>query len=221
VALCQRDVPERRGADPYDYFTEVDYQQAVDRLLSERPRGPFWIFAYGSLLWKPEVEVARWENCSVAGWHRQFALSIDNYRATPEQKGYMMCLCPGAQCSGRLMALREDTIRADLHKLLYREVGGHEHLAGVRWLAAETLNGRERALAFFAGPDQLDFYVPGTPLPQVAKALARACGHWGSGAEYIYNTVLHLEELGFHDEELWRLQELVAAEIEAIYGVSG
>ena len=52
----------------------------------------------------------------------------------------------------------------------------------------------------------------------MAHGLARACGHWGSGAEYLYNTVSHLEGLGIHDEGLWHLQEKVAAEIEALYG---
>jgi cation transport protein ChaC len=51
-------------------------------------------------------------------------------------------------------------------------------------------------------------------LVDVAHALARACGHWGSGAEYLYNTVSHLEEQGIHDAHLWDLQDLVAKEIE-------
>ncbi len=48
--------------------------------------------------------------------------------------------------------------------------------------------------------------------------LARACGHIGSGAEYLYNTVSHLEAFGIHDRNLWRLQELVADEVRAIHG---
>jgi len=42
------------------------------------------------------------------------------------------------------------------------------------------------------------------PLEKVANVLARACGHVGSGAEYLYNTVSHLEEFGIHDRNLWR-----------------
>ena len=50
-------------------------------------------------------------------------------------------------------------------------------------------------------------------LPVVAARLARACGHAGSGADYLYQTVAHLEALGIRDRNLWRLQELVADEI--------
>ena len=33
------------------------------------------------------------------------------------------------------------------------------------------------------------------------------------GAEYLLNTVSHLEQRGIHDSRLWRLQQLVADEI--------
>ena len=39
-------------------------------------------------------------------------------------------------------------------------------------------------------------------------------GHWGSGAEYLMNTVHHLEDYGIHDRALWHLQRLVASEID-------
>jgi len=36
-------------------------------------------------------------------------------------------------------------------------------------------------------------------------------------AAYVRSTVMHLEELGMCDDRLWRMQEMVAAEIEAAY----
>ena len=45
----------------------------------------------------------------------------------------------------------------------------------------------------------------------------RACGHIGSGAEYLFRTVSKLEENGIHDRNLWQLQKLVATEIAKIY----
>jgi glutathione-specific gamma-glutamylcyclotransferase len=51
------------------------------------------------------------------------------------------------------------------------------------------------------------------PLSQVAHTLARACGHIGSGAAYLFHTVTKLEEFGIRDRNLWRLQQLVADEI--------
>jgi cation transport protein ChaC len=61
---------------------------------------------------------------------------------------------------------------------------------------------------------QSRFYVGKLSAEEVADTLSRACGHWGSCAEYLYNTVTHLEEHGIHDRGLWRLQELVAGRID-------
>lgn len=36
-------------------------------------------------------------------------------------------------------------------------------------------------------------------------------------AEYLLETVRHLEDIGLHDPKLWRAQSLVAERIEAAY----
>jgi cation transport protein ChaC len=48
---------------------------------------------------------------------------------------------------------------------------------------------------------------------EAAGIIATAAGHWGSCAEYLRETVAHLEALGIHDRNLWRLQDLVAERI--------
>ena len=47
--------------------------------------------------------------------------------------------------------------------------------------------------------------------------MAKAVGAWGSMAEYLLETVQHLEQIGIHDPQLWRMQSLVAERIEAAY----
>jgi glutathione-specific gamma-glutamylcyclotransferase len=66
-----------------------------------------------------------------------------------------------------------------------------------------------RAIAFVMNR-QSRFYVGKLPPAPVADVLAKGCGHWGSGAEYLHNTVAHLEEHGIRDRNLWRLQALGA-----------
>ena len=43
----------------------------------------------------------------------------------------------------------------------------------------------------------------------------------GSCAEYLHNTVSHLEERGIRDRNLWKLQQLVAAKIMSLNASSG
>ena len=53
VALCHREVspPERKPDDIR--FSDADYHLAAEELLEKMGDNPIWVFAYGSLIWKP------------------------------------------------------------------------------------------------------------------------------------------------------------------------
>jgi glutathione-specific gamma-glutamylcyclotransferase len=221
VALCHRDVDDPGSDAKYDYFVDADYEKAVKRLLKERPKGPFWLFAYGSLIWKPEFPTEENLLGVAEGWHRSFCLHLERYRGSPEQPGLMMALDTGGRCEGVLLRLSEQDLASQLDLLLQREIGSHEALESVRWIDVQCAQGPVRSLAFYAHPAHLDYYVNSLPLEQVAHILARACGHWGSGAQYLHQTVSKLEDFGIHDENLWKLQELVAEEIQRQEFVAG
>jgi cation transport protein ChaC len=125
----------------------------------------------------------------------------------------MMSLDRGGQCQGVLFRLAPENLEGQLSKLVRREMTVKPPNNLPRWISVGTDHGQVRALAF-AMNRQSRFYVGKLTAEEVADVLARACGHWGSGAEYLCNTVAHLEEHGIHDRGLWRLQELVAAKIE-------
>lgn len=219
VRLCHRDVADAGPVASAEHLRDEDYAPAASAILAGRGEGPVWLFAYGSLIWKPEVPHNDMKRAVARGWHRAFSMQIRRYRATADTPGYMMCLDRGGSCEGVVLRLPEEDIAGGVEKLLRRELSRRGGLEAVRWIDVDTADGPLKALAFYAAPVQLDYYVPGRPLDEIASGLARACGHWGSGAEYLFNTVLHLEQLGIHDEGLWALQEKVAAEIELLYGL--
>jgi glutathione-specific gamma-glutamylcyclotransferase len=219
VALCHRVVADAGPPPGIVQMRDEDFRPAAEDLASQLRGEPLWLFAYGSLLWKPEVPHSEMRHAIVRGWHRAFNMRIVRFRGTLKQPGYMMCLERGGQCVGAVLRIAGDDVVQAIEKLLRREISRKVGMTAVRWLDAETDLGMVKALAFYAGPDQLDSYVANRPAGEIAHGLARACGHWGSGADYLYNTVSHLEQLGIHDEGLWHLQELVAAEIRSLYGV--
>ena len=107
-----------------------------------------------------------------------------------------------------------------MKKLVRREITVKPPNNIPRWIAVETDQGPVRAIAFVMNR-QSRFYMAKLPPEEVADVLARACGHWGSGAEYLHNTVAHLEEHGIRDRNLWRLQALVAEGIQATASLCG
>ena len=215
VALCERDVADS-GPDPrFIQLTDAEVSAKAAELDRECGAAPFWLFAYGSLIWKPEVEAVEARRATVHGWHRSFSMELPRWRGSPDQPGQMMVIERGGTCRGVAFRLPDEDRQGQLFRMLYREAEYQGDLDNPRWLNAVTDNGRIRALAFWAAP------TPGFPflkLPpeETARRIARACGHLGSNAAYLYNTVRKLEEYGIHDRNLWHLQELVAEEIRRL-----
>lgn len=220
VALCHRVVEDTGPVPNTRHLRDDEFRPAAEALLAGKGQGAFWLFAYGSLIWKPEIPHVETRHATAHGWHRAFSMRIERYRATQAQPGYMMCLDQGGMCEGVVLRLPDDDQVGQLEKLLRREVSRQGGLEAVRWIPVETNGEPITALAFYAGPSALEYYAANRPLSEVAHGLARACGHWGSGADYLYNTVHHLEALGIHDAGLWELQERVAAEIRMLYSVT-
>jgi cation transport protein ChaC len=209
VARCYRHVP-----DPDDRVRLDD--AGIDAVAAQIAAGaqaePIWIFAYGSLIWKPVFAPAEARRALARGWHRSFCIEMETWRGTPKAPGLMMALAPGGSCAGLLYRLDPATERADLAELVRREMPYDELQGNARWIRVETPAGGLRALTFYANPTGIAT-SPRLPAETVARRLALACGHAGSCAEYLYNTVAHLEAEGIRDRNLWRLQRLVAEEI--------
>ena len=212
VALVERVEPDPGPPPGMPDPTEDDLRLRAADLLSTHSPQPLWLFAYGSLIWKPEVEHLEAVPAIAHGWHRSFCMRLTRWRGTREEPGLMMALERGGACAGVAYRLPDADHLGQLTRLLARETDGTPPTNLPRWIRLRTRQGPLTALAFVASPLGAN-YAGRQPLPAVAQTLARAAGHWGSGAAYLHNTVLHLLEHGIRDRNLWMLQEMVATEI--------
>jgi cation transport protein ChaC len=221
VALCHRDVPEPPRNPDLVRFGDADYDRAATEVLARLGDDPIRVFAYGSLLWKPSGDVAEHRRGTAFGWHRSFCIEMQSWRGTPEQPGLMMALRRGGTCTGIVQHLPGHDRHDVMVKLLRREIGGPIGYSALRLIDLHTDDGPLRALCFYADPPEASG-KPELPVAEVASILARACGHAGSGAEYLFRTVAALQAVGIQDSHLWQLQHLVATEIKTIhFGQSG
>jgi cation transport protein ChaC len=215
VARVERKEPDPGPLPDRVYLTQPDYDALTAELIATLKGGPLWVFAYGSLIWRPECAFVEQHRATAHGWHRSFCLELKRWRGTPDCPGLMMALDHGGACHGVICRLPDDAQYAELGKLLRREVDQREDLGELRWITAKAEIGKVRALTFYAGP-RASYYTGKLPDQEVARILARAAGHWGSCANYLYQTITKLEEYGIHDSHLWKLQEMVAEEIRKL-----
>jgi glutathione-specific gamma-glutamylcyclotransferase len=212
VSRCFRMEPDPGSNPAFTPITDEERAELTERLVATHRGGPIWVFAYGSLIWNPTFVPAEVRRATARGWHRSFCLELTRWRGTPERPGLMMALERGGCCTGLLLRLPGENVREEVYRLVRREITVREDLGMARWVRVDSSNGPTLALVFWAGPKGAGI-AHRLPLETVAWRLAHACGHAGSSADYLYRTVTKLEEHGIHDRNLWRLQELVAAEI--------
>ena len=215
VARVHRDIEDPGPLPEYEHLTDDDYDAMVRAIArDDRAQGGLDLFACGSLIWKPCVRIESQAPALLRGWHRRYCIYLRRWRGTRERPGLMMALDRGGACRGVVQRLAGHDLVEQLHVLLRREMSTRPPTQAPRWVTVES-DGRARpAIAFCINRNGPAYWRDGD-MDAVADILADACGHWGSCAEYLMNTVAHLEALGIHDRYLWRLQEMVADRIRA------
>lgn len=217
IALVERTEPDPGPEEGSVEHSNGDFSKMADAFLAEYNPTDLWVFAYGSLIWNPEFEIVEQRRAVASGWHRSFCLTLTRWRGTREMPALMLALDRGGTCVGLAMRLPDVDSHRHLVDLLKREIDANPPTNVPRWINVRTNDGPIKALAFIAlssGPA----YAGKCSLPDVAAVLARAAGHWGSAAQYAYNTIAKLEEHGIRDSNLWKIQKLLAEEIQTIRG---
>jgi cation transport protein ChaC len=216
VRLVFREVADTGVWPGQEHFSEEQYDAHLSDFLDQRPGHPIGVFAYGSLIWRPAFEPAAELRATVPGWHRAFSLRQKRFRGTPDRPGLMMQIDVGGRCDGILQIVPEDREWEILSATWRREMTVRPPSYIPRWIDVQVEGepAPRKAIAFTANPESPN-YAGGLTPDEVAMCLSEACGHWGTGAEYLLQTVTSLEKHGFHDPYLWDLQERVADLIEA------
>ena len=90
--------------DPTSEFAPADPMPPDIAALRDSTE-PVWVFAYGSLMWDPDVPRAETETALLRGYHRSFCLYSYDYRGTRTQPGLTLGLDHGGACRGIAMRL--------------------------------------------------------------------------------------------------------------------
>ena len=81
-----------------------------------------WVFAYGSLMWRPDFEYVESEPALLRGYHRAFCIYSHIYRGSPENPGLVLGLDNGGSCVGRAFRLNTDAAHDILAAIHAREM---------------------------------------------------------------------------------------------------
>lgn len=208
--------PVADDASAMPLASEAEVLASLEATLDQRERRDgLWVFGYGSLMWRPELEAIEERLGDVAGLERSFCLWQWRYRGSRASPGLMMALDEGAGCTGVLYRLPEEGLKAQLVPLWKREMTGRGYVP--LWVDVEGRAGPVRAVTFLVNRDG-PRYAGRLPVEAVADYIAQACGHAGPNAAYLLETWRYCRRAGIDDAYVEALQRLVAVRLRSRCG---
>jgi cation transport protein ChaC len=169
-----------------------------------------WVFAYGSLMWRPGFAYAEAQHARLTGYRRCFCIYSVHHRGTPERPGMVLGLDRGGACEGIAYRVTPAAAAATVRYLRAREqINGVYREAHLPVELIKVPRQETMALTYIverAHPS----YAGQLPLAKQALLIRGAKGVSGTGLDYLINTLRHLSELGIRERELERLLRMIA-----------
>jgi len=171
----------------------------------------FWVFGYGSLMWRPGFDFAFRERARIHGFHRSLCIFSHVHRGTPSRPGLVMGLDRGGSCDGIAygvpIAEKENTLaylRArEQVTMVYRELSCRVRLAHGEQVDAVTYVA-DRSHPQYAGK---------LPIDDLIALVLQGEGQSGTCRDYVLSTFAHLREMSIHDGTLEMLVNRLQAAI--------
>jgi cation transport protein ChaC len=172
----------------------------------------FWVFGYGSLMWRPGFAHEESVGAHLSGAHRALCVYSWVHRGTRERPGLVLGLDRGGSCRGvafRVAGERRDQVIAYLRE---RELVTSAYHEAWRTIRLER-PGRPavKALAYLV--DRGHEQYAGMLSPEQLLAYVRdGRGRSGNNRDYVITTAGHLHALGISDVTLDWLAARLAEE---------
>jgi len=173
------------------------------------PGQDLWIFAYGSLMWRPGFAYQESRRALLTGYRRCFCIYSVHHRGTPKRLGMVLGLDRGGACEGIAYRIAAANVPAIRRYLSAREVINGVYREAMVPIELDGEPPEEViALAYIverAHPN----YAYRLPLAKQARLIRGAKGLSGANLDYLVSTVRHLADLEIRDRELERLVTMV------------
>jgi cation transport protein ChaC len=161
-----------------------------------------WVFAYGSLMWRPGFAFSERANAALIGAHRSLCIYSFHHRGTPDRPGLVLGLDEGGACRGVAFRVAAEKRDETLAYLRAREQVTDVYLEAIKPVSLLDASGRDCEAVCYVADRGHPQYAGRLSIEAQARLVRPASGQSGTNIEYVLNTVRHLEEAGIHDVEL-------------------
>ncbi len=170
--------------------------------------GDFWVFGYGSLIWRPGFAHVETQRARLFGYRRALCVYSFVHRGTPERPGLVLGLDRGGSCVGLAFRVAGDLRGEVIAYLRAREQVTQVYLE--RMLDVRLESGESVAAVAYIADRRHRQYAGALDEADAAAVVAGAAGQSGRNEDYVLSTVAHLEALGIRDRWLEGVARRVA-----------
>lgn len=164
----------------------------------------FWVFGYGSLMWRPGFDHLDRVPARLSGAHRALCVYSWVHRGTRERPGLVLGLDQGGSCRGIAYRIAADQRDSVIEYLRNRELVTNVYLETWREIALAGSERSVKALAFVVDRTH-EQYAGKLAHETLLSLVRRGVGRSGVNTDYVVNTAAHIRDLGFRDSVLERL----------------
>src|SRR5690348_16132311 len=171
-----------------------------------------WVFAYGSLMWRPGFSYRERVSARLIGLHRALCVFSFVHRGTPERPGLVLGLDRGGMCRGIAYRVAASARTQTLHYLRAREQVTIVYVETMRQIELEEpAQRRVRAVCYICDRSHVQ-YAGRLTLAESLHHVRQGHGKSGVNRDYVLETVRALEALGYRESDLHLLAERLATQ---------
>jgi glutathione-specific gamma-glutamylcyclotransferase len=164
------------------------------------PGEPFWVFGYGSLMWKPGFDYEERVPGLLRGFHRSLCVYSNRHRGTADCPGLVLGLDRGGACKGIAFRIAPERVEATHAYLTEREQLNRVYIEVFPRIGLH--DGRTiRALAYVVDRTHRQ-YSGKLAHQEIIRLVRQGNGQSGACRDYVLNTLASMEEMGVSDHAL-------------------
>ena len=170
--------------------------------------GDFWVFGYGSLIWRPGFAHVETQRARLYGYRRSLCVYSFVHRGTRERPGLVLGLDRGGSCIGLAFRVPGDLRDEVITYLRERELVTNVYLERMLKVSLDG-GGTVDAVAYIVDR-QHEQYAGALDAVDAAAVVRGAVGQSGNNEAYVLSTLEHLKALGIRDHWLEDVARQVA-----------
>lgn len=172
-----------------------------------------WVFGYGSLIWRPDIDFIERRPARVHGWARRFWQGSHDHRGVPERPGRVVTLVEAREdfCDGMAYLVEQTVVEDTFAALDHREKNGYErHEIDLHFHDDDAARASVAGLVYIAPRDNFAFLGP-APVSEMVAQIHTSAGPSGRNVDYLLELAQALRANAFEDDHVFELEAALRA----------